>query len=73
MKISMKSVHSIELAISIQDPDEGDEDEKCTVIINLMQRGRRAMRDEVRRPMTLKFNEGHEGQVHVEFDLLSKI
>ena len=38
-----------------------------------MQRGRRAMRDEVRWPMTLKFNEGHEGQVHVEFDLLSKI
>jgi calpain len=32
--------------ISLEDPDEGDEDDKCTVIVNLMQRGRRAMRDE---------------------------
>lgn len=32
--------------IGLEDPDEGDADNKCTVIINLMQRGRRAMRDE---------------------------
>jgi len=32
--------------IQLVDPDEDDEDEKCTVIINLMQKGRRALRDE---------------------------
>jgi len=32
--------------IQLEDPDEDDEDEKCTVIINLMQKGRRALRDE---------------------------
>jgi len=32
--------------IALEDPDDGDGDDKCTVIINLMQRGRRALRDE---------------------------
>jgi len=32
--------------ISLEDPDENDNENKCTVIINLMQKGRRAMRDE---------------------------
>jgi len=32
--------------IGLEDPDEGDSDNKCTVILNLMQRGRRALRDE---------------------------
>lgn len=32
--------------IALEDPDEGDGEDKCTVIINLMQRGRRALRDE---------------------------
>jgi len=41
--------------ISLEDPDEGDEDEKCTVIINLMQRGRRAMRDEGLDLLTIGF------------------
>jgi len=32
--------------ITLEDPDDEDEEEKCTVIVNLMQKGRRAMRDE---------------------------
>jgi len=32
--------------IELEDPDEDDDDELCTVIVNLMQRGRRALRDE---------------------------
>ena len=32
--------------ISLEDPDESDAENKCTMIVNLMQRGRRAMRDE---------------------------
>ena len=30
----------------LEDPDESDEENKCTMIVNLMQKGRRAMRDE---------------------------
>jgi len=41
--------------ISLEDPDEGDEEDKCTVIINLMQRGRRAMRDEGLDLLTIGF------------------
>jgi len=41
--------------ISLEDPDEGDDEEKCTVIINLMQRGRRAMRDEGMDLLTIGF------------------
>jgi len=41
--------------ISLDDPDEGDDEEKCTVIINLMQRGRRAMRDEGLDLLTIGF------------------
>jgi len=32
--------------ISLEDPDESDDENKCTMIVNLMQKGRRAMRDE---------------------------
>ena len=32
--------------VSLEDPDESDAENKCTMIVNLMQRGRRAMRDE---------------------------
>jgi len=41
--------------IRLEDPDEGDEEEKCTVIINIMQRGRRAMRDEGLDLLTIGF------------------
>ena len=32
--------------IRVDDPDDDDEDNLCTVIISLMQKGRRALRDE---------------------------
>lgn len=32
--------------LSVTDPDEDDDDNLCTVIISLMQKGRRALRDE---------------------------
>ncbi len=32
--------------ITVEDPDEEDDDNLCTVIVSLMQKGRRAMRDE---------------------------
>ena len=32
--------------VSLEDPDESDDENKCTMIVNLMQKGRRAMRDE---------------------------
>ena len=32
--------------IHVKDPDDDDDDNLCTVIISLMQKGRRAMRDE---------------------------
>ena len=32
--------------IRVEDPDDDDEDNLCTVIISLMQKGRRALRDE---------------------------
>lgn len=41
--------------ISLEDPDENDSDEKCTAIINLMQKGRRAMRDEGLDLLTIGF------------------
>lgn len=41
--------------VSLEDPDEGDADNKCTIIINLMQRGRRALRDEGLDLLTIGF------------------
>lgn len=41
--------------ISLDDPDEDDENNKCTVIINLMQKGRRQMRDEGLDLLTIGF------------------
>jgi calpain len=41
--------------IMLEDPDEEDEHNKCTVIINLMQKGRRAMRDEGMDLLTIGF------------------
>lgn len=35
-----------QVRITVEDPDEDDDDELCTCIISLMQKGRRAMRDE---------------------------
>ena len=32
--------------VTLTDPDENDSENKCTMIVNLMQKGRRAMRDE---------------------------
>ena len=32
--------------ITVEDPDEDDDEELCTVIISLMQKGRRQLRDE---------------------------
>lgn len=32
--------------IRVEDPDDDDEDNLCTVIVSLMQKGRRALRDE---------------------------
>ena len=32
--------------ITVTDPDDDDDDNLCTVIVSLMQKGRRAMRDE---------------------------
>ena len=32
--------------VNLQDPDENDAENKCTMIVNLMQKGRRAMRDD---------------------------
>ena len=32
--------------ITVVDPDEDDDEELCTVIVSLMQKGRRALRDE---------------------------
>jgi len=41
--------------VQLDDPDEDDADEKCTIIINLMQKGRRAMRDEGLDLLTIGF------------------
>jgi len=35
-----------QFVIALEDPDDGDGETKCTVIINLMQKGRRALMDE---------------------------
>ena len=32
--------------IKVEDPDDDDDDNLCTVIVSLMQKGRRALRDE---------------------------
>ena len=32
--------------IRVEDPDDDDDDNLCTVIVSLMQKGRRALRDE---------------------------
>lgn len=35
-----------QFVIGLEDPDEGDAENKCTVIVNLMQKGRRGLMDE---------------------------
>ena len=44
-----------EFIITLEDPDDDDEDELCTCIISLMQKGRRAMRDEGLDTLTIGF------------------
>ena len=39
----------------MQDPDDDDEEELCTCIVSLMQKGRRAMRDEGLDTLTIGF------------------
>jgi len=41
--------------INVTDPDDDDDDNLCTVIISLMQKGRRAMRDEGLDTLTIGF------------------
>lgn len=41
--------------ITVTDPDEDDDEELCTVIISLMQKGRRALRDEGLDTLTVGF------------------
>jgi len=41
--------------ISISDPDDDDDDNLCTVIVSVMQKGRRAMRDEGMGCLTIGF------------------
>jgi len=41
--------------ITLEDPDDDDEDELCTCIVSLMQKGRRAMRDEGLDTLTIGF------------------
>ena len=40
---------------SLQDPDDDDDEELCTCIVSLMQKGRRAMRDEGLDTLTIGF------------------
>ena len=42
-----------------QDPDDDDEEEMCTCIVSLMQKGRRAMRDEGLDTLTIGFSIYH--------------
>ncbi len=41
--------------LTVVDPDEDDDDELCTVIVSLMQKGRRALRDEGLDTLTIGF------------------
>lgn len=41
--------------ITLEDPDDDDDDELCTVIVSLMQKGRRALRDEGLDTLTVGF------------------
>ncbi len=41
--------------LTVADPDEDDDDELCTVIVSLMQKGRRALRDEGLDTLTVGF------------------
>lgn len=41
--------------VSLVDPDEEDEEDKCTVIVNLMQKGRRAMMEEGKDLLSIGF------------------
>jgi len=41
--------------IRVEDPDDDDEDNLCTVIVSLMQKGRRALRDEGLDTLTIGF------------------
>jgi len=45
--------------IQIEDPDDDDEEEMCTCIVSLMQKGRRAMRDEGLDTLTIGFSIYH--------------
>ena len=42
-------------SFEFQDPDDDDEDELCTCIVSLMQKGRRAMRDDGMDTLTIGF------------------
>jgi len=58
--------------ISLEDPDDGDEEEKCTVIINLMQKGRRALMDEGLELLSIGFcvyalRGGEQGHLDTDF------
>lgn len=58
--------------IGLEDPDEGDSDSKCTVIINLMQKGRRALRDEGLDLLSVGFcvyalRNGEDGRLDTDF------
>ena len=58
--------------ISLEDPDDGDEEEKCTVIINLMQKGRRALMDEGLELLSVGFcvyalRGGEQGHLDTDF------
>ena len=59
--------------ISVTDPDDDDEDNLCTVIVSVMQKGRRAMRDEGGGCLTIGFALYHvpeeaEGSDHLDTD-----
>ncbi|TRY70816.1 hypothetical protein TCAL_10003 [Tigriopus californicus] len=41
--------------VNVEDPDDSDDDDLCTIIISLMQKGRRALRDEGLDMLTIGF------------------
>ena len=51
--------YSPNIYIVFQDPDDDDEEEMCTCIVSLMQKGRRAMRDEGLDTLTIGFSIYH--------------
>eukprot|EP00096_Caligus_rogercresseyi_P013854 TRINITY_DN6450_c0_g1_i1.p1 TRINITY_DN6450_c0_g1~~TRINITY_DN6450_c0_g1_i1.p1 ORF type:complete len:564 (-),score=220.83 TRINITY_DN6450_c0_g1_i1:214-1905(-) len=60
--------------ITVVDPDENDDEDLCAVIISVMQKGRRAMRDEGLDVLTIGFAlyylkdpSSHEGPLDTEF------